>query len=54
MREKFLNEGWATAEQWKQIHIPIGLDINSETVEEIAVSIVAQLVQVRHKTDRKL
>ena len=29
------------------IHSPIGLDINAETPEEIAVSIVAELIQVR-------
>jgi xanthine dehydrogenase accessory factor len=32
-----------------RVHAPIGLDINSETPEEIAVSIVAQLIQVRGK-----
>ena len=31
----------------ERVHAPIGLDINSETPEEIAVSIVAQLIQVR-------
>jgi xanthine dehydrogenase accessory factor len=30
-----------------QIHSPIGIDIGSETPEEIAVSIVAELIQVR-------
>jgi xanthine dehydrogenase accessory factor len=29
------------------VHAPIGLDINSETPEEIAVSIVAELIKVR-------
>jgi len=33
-----------------RVHAPIGLDINSETPEEIAVSIVAQLIQVRGQT----
>ncbi len=31
----------------ERVCAPIGLDINSETPEEIAVSIVAQLIQVR-------
>lgn len=31
----------------KRVHNPIGLDIGAETPEEIAVSIVAQLIQVR-------
>ena len=30
-----------------RVYAPIGLDINSETPEEIAVSIVAQLIKVR-------
>jgi xanthine dehydrogenase accessory factor len=47
VRESFLKNGWATAEQWDKIHTPIGLKIGSKTVQEIAVSIAAQLVQVR-------
>lgn len=31
----------------KKIHSPIGLDIKAETPEEIAISIVAELIQVR-------
>jgi molybdenum cofactor cytidylyltransferase len=48
MREAFLAKGWATAGQFDRVHAPVGLDIGSKTVEEIAVSIAAQLVQVRH------
>ncbi len=33
----------------KKVYAPIGLDIGSETPEEIAISIVAQLIQVRRK-----
>lgn len=47
MRKKFLEKGWATLSQLDRIHAPIGIDISSKTVEEIAVSIAAQLVQVR-------
>ncbi|UCC69242.1 MAG: XdhC family protein, partial [Armatimonadota bacterium] len=32
-----------------RLHAPIGLDINAETVEEIAVSILAQLIAVRRR-----
>lgn len=53
MREQFLNNGWATKEQWEKVHAPIGLNINSETVEEIAVSIAAQLIQVRHQLNNR-
>ena len=34
-------------EALKQVHAPIGIEINSETPEEIAVSIVAELIKVR-------
>lgn len=49
MREEFLAQGWATASQFDRVHAPIGLEIGSKTVQEIAVSICAQLVQVRHQ-----
>ena len=49
MKKQFLEEGWATAEQWAAIHTPIGLPIGSVTVQEIAVSIAAQLVEVRSR-----
>jgi xanthine dehydrogenase accessory factor len=48
MREKFLNEKWATEQQWDKIHAPVGIDIKSQTVQEIAVSIAAELVLVRN------
>lgn len=48
MRQQFLREGWATQEEWDRIHAPIGLPIHSQTVQEIAVSIAAQLIQVRN------
>ncbi|MGZ5453722.1 MAG: XdhC family protein, partial [Candidatus Aminicenantales bacterium] len=47
MHCEFLESGWATAAQWDGIHAPIGVDIGSRTVEEIAVSIAAELVRVR-------
>jgi xanthine dehydrogenase accessory factor len=48
MRISFIEKGWATAEQWDKIYAPVGLEIKSQTVEEIAVSIAAQLVLVRN------
>jgi xanthine dehydrogenase accessory factor len=48
MHRDFVHNGLATEEQWSAIHAPIGLDILSKTVEEIAVSIAAQLVLVRN------
>jgi len=48
MRKKILEEGWATPAQFDRVYAPIGIDIQSKTVQEIAISIAAQLVQVRH------
>ncbi len=54
MRLESLESGLATKEEWSTVHAPIGLGIGSKTVEEIAVSIAAELVQVRsqQKTGR--
>jgi len=49
MKKQFLDEGWVTPEQWSAIHTPIGLPIGSVTVQEIAISIAAQLVEVRSR-----
>jgi xanthine dehydrogenase accessory factor len=43
---KLMEEGH-TQEELARVHAPIGLTINAETPEEIAVSIVAELIQVR-------
>lgn len=53
MRQKFLDKGWATEEQFDRVFAPIGLEIQSKTVEEIAVSIAAQLVLVRNQIQNK-
>lgn len=49
MHREFLESGLATAEEWAKVHAPIGVEIGSKTVEEIAVSIAAELVLVRSK-----
>jgi len=54
MRKKFLEERWATSRQLDRIYAPIGIDINSKTVEEIAISIAAQLVHVRNQIQSKI
>jgi xanthine dehydrogenase accessory factor len=48
MRKNFLENGWATEQRWNNIHAPVGLDISSQSVEEIAISIAAQLVLVKN------
>jgi xanthine dehydrogenase accessory factor len=42
-----LREKGIQKEILESIHAPVGIDINSETPQEIAVSIVAELIQVR-------
>jgi xanthine dehydrogenase accessory factor len=44
---KALREEGFSEDLIQSIHTPIGLDIGAETPEEIAVSIVAELIQVR-------
>lgn len=53
VHEEFISKGWATEAQWKRVHTPIGLEIGSVTIEEIAVSIAAQLVVKRHAENQK-
>ena len=45
-------KGVATDGDWARLHAPIGLDIGAETPEEIAVAVVAELVQVRRRGPR--
>jgi xanthine dehydrogenase accessory factor len=33
----------------KQIHTPVGIQINSQSPEEIAVSIAAEIIQVKNQ-----
>jgi xanthine dehydrogenase accessory factor len=49
MRREFLRNGWATEQDWARVRAPIGLDIGSRTVDEIAVSIAAELVLARSR-----
>ena len=44
--EALLGEGY-TDDDLKRVHAPIGIDIGAETPEEIAVSIVGELIRVR-------
>lgn len=52
VKEQFIKEGWASTEQWDKIYSPIGLKINSKSVQEIAISIAAQLIQVRNQRNK--
>lgn len=52
-RKEFLDKGWTTSRQFDRVYAPVGLPIQSKTVEEIAVSIAAQLVLVRSQLSHK-
>jgi xanthine dehydrogenase accessory factor len=43
----YLREKGIKKEILESVHAPIGFDINSETPQEIAISIVAELIQIR-------
>lgn len=49
LKKRFIESGLATEEKWVKIFTPIGIPIASVTVQEIATSIAAQLVQERAK-----
>lgn len=49
MREQFLKQQLATPEQFDRIACPVGLDIAAIGTHEIAVSVIAQLIQKRAK-----
>jgi len=53
MREKFIENGWASPVQFDRVFAPIGIPIPSQTIEEIAISIAAQLVEMRHRSKFK-
>jgi xanthine dehydrogenase accessory factor len=42
------------AKLFERVHAPIGLDIGGVTPEEIAISITAELIAVRRKSEREL
>jgi xanthine dehydrogenase accessory factor len=47
-RERLLRDG-LTDGQWSRLHAPIGLDIGAETPEEIALAILAEVVEAYRK-----
>ena len=47
--EHFIQEKVATAEELQRVACPVGLDIGSQSVTEIAVSIMAQFIEKRAK-----
>jgi xanthine dehydrogenase accessory factor len=50
--EKMLSKGVTQAELTR-VHTPIGLEIGAETPEEIAVAIMAEIIQVKNRQEKK-
>ena len=48
-----LEERGVAREEIAKVHCPLGLSIGAATPEEIAVSILAELIAVRHRVDSK-
>lgn len=44
-REQLVADG-VSAEDLERLHVPIGMDLNAETLEEIAVSILSEVIHV--------
>jgi len=49
-----LVEEGVSAELFKRLHAPVGLDIGAVTPEEIAVAIAAELIAERRRVERDL
>jgi xanthine dehydrogenase accessory factor len=54
MTVKGLKENNVSDEKIAQIHSPIGLELNAETPEEIAVSIMAEIIMLRNEGSGKM
>ena len=46
IKERLLQKG-ISQQQLDRVHSPIGMDIGAETPEELAISILAEIVKVR-------
>ena len=49
IRKNLLEKGLATEQELERVVCPVGVDVGSVSVEEIALSIVAQMVTHRRK-----
>jgi xanthine dehydrogenase accessory factor len=52
-KKMFIESGIGSEEELSNIHMPIGIDIYAQTPEEIAVSILAELIKVKNSTNGK-
>ncbi len=47
-KKRLVAKGVATDQRWSRLRAPIGLDIAAETPAEIAISVAAELIRLRH------
>jgi xanthine dehydrogenase accessory factor len=52
IREQFLKQNLATAEQFDRVACPVGMDIQAQSTTEIAVSVLAQYIQKRAELNK--
>ncbi|MBR1455294.1 MAG: XdhC family protein, partial [Lachnospiraceae bacterium] len=52
LREKLIEDGFSE-ELLNKVHAPIGFNIGAETVEEITISIIAELIYNRSKMEKR-
>jgi xanthine dehydrogenase accessory factor len=50
-KKMFIDSKIGSEAELAKIHMPIGIDINAQTPEEIAVSILAELIKVKNQTN---
>ncbi|MDO5563773.1 MAG: xanthine dehydrogenase accessory protein XdhC [Eubacteriales bacterium] len=48
INEKLMKDGFSE-ERIKEVHTPIGLEIGAQTPEEIAISVAAEIIQIKEK-----
>ncbi|NOY37494.1 MAG: NTP transferase domain-containing protein [Chlorobi bacterium] len=53
MRDRFITQQWASATLFDRVFAPVGLNIGAQTVNEIALSICAQLIRVRDSLNNR-
>jgi xanthine dehydrogenase accessory factor len=49
-KKMFIDSNIGSEEHLAKIHMPIGVDINAQTPEEIAISILAELIKVKNSS----
>ncbi len=52
-KQKFIEEGFANEAELNNVDMPMGIDINAEGPEEIAISILAKMISIKNKTSIK-